>query len=293
MEILDGKKLSKEIKDEIKEEVDVFLAKGLRTPHLVAVLVGNDPASEFYVKSKMKSCNQVGFKSTNITLDSQISESELMTIITDLNSNEEVDGYIVQLPLPDHLDSDKVLQMISPDKDVDGFSPVNLGKLILGLDTYIPATPMGILEMIKRYNIETAGKDVVVLGRSNIVGKPISVILSQKKYPGNSTVTLVHSRSKGINKKLKNADIIIAAIGKAEFVSEDMVKEGAVVIDVGINRVEDESKKRGYRIAGDVDFDNVAKKCSYITPVPGGVGLMTVTSLLQNTLKSYKNRYEL
>ena len=293
MELLDGKKLSKEIKEEIKEEVDIFLAKGSRAPHLVAVLVGNDPASEFYVKSKMKSCNQVGFKSTNLTLDRQISEAELMTIITDLNQDEGVDGYIVQLPLPDHLDSNKVLQAISPEKDVDGFSPVNLGKLILGLDTYIPATPKGILEIIKRYNIPTEGKDVVVIGRSNIVGKPISIILGQKTYPGNSTVTMVHSRTKGIKQKLKEADIIIAAIGKAEFVTEDMVKDGAVIIDVGINRVEDNTKKRGYRIAGDVDFENVAKKCSYITPVPGGVGLMTVTSLLQNTLKSYKNRYEL
>lgn len=293
MELLDGKKLSKEIKEEIKEEVDIYLAKGIRAPHLVAVLVGNDPASEFYVKSKMKSCNQVGFKSTNITFDSQVSEAELMIKLKELNNDDGVDGYIVQLPLPNHLDSDKVLQTILPEKDVDGFSPVNLGKLILGLDTYIPATPKGILEIIKRYNIPTEGKDVVVIGRSNIVGKPISIILGQKTYPGNSTVTMVHSRTKGIKEKLKEADIIIAAIGKAEFVTEDMVKEGAVIIDVGINRVEDNTKKRGYRIAGDVDFENVAKKCSYITPVPGGVGLMTVTSLLQNTLKSYKNRYEL
>ena len=292
MEILDGKSLSRKIKEEIKSEVDGFLSNGYRAPHLVAVLVGEDPASKFYVKSKMKSCEQVGFRSTNMVVDKSITQLDLLSIIEDLNKDKGVDGYIVQLPLPEHLDVDTVLEAISPTKDVDGFHPVNMGKLILGLDTFVPATPLGILEIIKRYNIPTEGKDVVIVGRSNIVGKPMSICLSQKGYPGNSTVTIVHSRSKNIEKKLKQADIIIAAIGKPNFVKEHMVKEGAVVIDVGINRVEDSSKKSGYSLVGDVDFDNVAPKCSYITPVPGGVGLMTVTALMINTLKSYKKRYE-
>ncbi len=291
MEILDGKLLSKKIKEEIKLEVDGFLANGERAPHLVAVLVGDDPASKFYVKSKMKSCKQVGFKSTNMVVDKSITQVELLNIIDGLNKNQGVDGYIVQLPLPAHLDVDTVLEAISPDKDVDGFHPVNMGRLILGLDTFIPATPLGILEILKRYNIPTEGKDVVIVGRSNIVGKPMSICLSQKGYPGNSTVTIVHSRTENIEDKLKQADIIIAAIGKPQFVKEHMVKEGAVVIDVGINRVEDSSKKSGYSLVGDVDFINVAPKCSYITPVPGGVGLMTVTALMINTLKSYKKRY--
>ncbi len=292
MEILDGKLLSKKIKEEIKLEVDGFLSNGYRAPHLVAVLVGEDPASKFYVKSKMKSCEQVGFRSTNMVVDKSITQLDLLSIIGDLNKDQGVDGYIVQLPLPEHLDVDIVLEAISPDKDVDGFHPVNMGKLILGLDTFVPATPLGIIEIIKRYNIPTEGKDVVIVGRSNIVGKPMSICLSQKGYPGNSTVTIVHSRSKNIEEKLKQADIIIAAIGKPNFVKEHMVKEGAVVIDVGINRVEDSSKKSGYSLVGDVDFDNVAPKCSYITPVPGGVGLMTVTALMINTLKSYKKKYE-
>ncbi len=292
MKILDGKLLSKKIKEEIKLEVDGFLSNGYRAPHLVAVLVGEDPASKFYVKSKMKSCEQVGFRSTNMVVDKSITQLDLLSIIGDLNKDQGVDGYIVQLPLPEHLDVDIVLEAISPDKDVDGFHPVNMGKLILGLDTFVPATPLGIIEIIKRYNIPTEGKDVVIVGRSNIVGKPMSICLSQKGYPGNSTVTIVHSRSKNIEEKLKQADIIIAAIGKPNFVKEHMVKEGAVVIDVGINRVEDSSKKSGYSLVGDVDFDNVAPKCSYITPVPGGVGLMTVTALMINTLKSYKKKYE-
>ena len=292
MEILDGKSLSRKIKEEIKSEVDGFLSNGYRAPHLVAVLVGEDPASKFYVKSKMKSCEQVGFRSTNIVVDESITQKDLLNIIDDLNKDQGVDGYIVQLPLPEHLDVDTILEAISPNKDVDGFHPVNMGKLILGLDTFVPATPLGILEIIKRYNIPTEGKDVVIVGRSNIVGKPISICLSQKGYPGNSTVTIVHSRTKNIEDKLKQADIIIAAIGKPQFVKEYMVKEGAVVIDVGINRVEDSSKKSGYSLVGDVDFENVAPKCSYITPVPGGVGLMTVTALMINTLKSYKKRYE-
>lgn len=290
MKILDGKLLSKKIKEEIKSEVDGFLSNGYRAPHLVAVLVGEDPASKFYVKSKMKSCEQVGFRSTNMVVDKSITQADLLNIIDDLNKDQGVDGYIVQLPLPEHLDVDTILEAISPDKDVDGFHPVNMGKLILGLDTFVPATPLGILEIIKRYNIPTEGKDVVIVGRSNIVGKPISICLSQKGYPGNSTVTIVHSRTQNIEEKLKQADIIIAAIGKPQFVKEHMVKEGAVVIDVGINRVEDSSKKSGYSLVGDVDFENVAPKCSYITPVPGGIGLMTVTALMINTLKSYKKK---
>jgi len=292
MELLDGKLLSATIKEEIKREVDSFVVAGKRVPHLVAVLVGEDPASKFYVSSKMKSCKQVGFKSTNMVVDVSITQEELVKIVRSLNNDEGVDGYIMQLPLPKHLDVDTILQEISPDKDVDGFHPVNMGKLILGLDTFIPATPLGILEIIKRYEIETEGKDVVIVGRSNIVGKPISICLSQKGYPGNSTVTIVHSRTKDIEKKLKNADIIIAAIGKPRFVKENMVKNGAVVIDVGINKVEDKTKKSGYSLVGDVDFVNVAPKCSYITPVPGGVGLMTVTALMINTLKAYKKKYE-
>ncbi len=292
MELLDGRKVSKAIKEGIKSEVDKYIAKGFRAPHLVAVLVGDDPASKFYVKSKMKSCEQVGFKSTNMSIDKSVSQGELLEIVENLNNNDDVDGYIVQLPLPKHLDVNKILEAISPEKDVDGFHPVNMGKLILGLDTFVPATPLGILEIIKSYDIQTSGKDVVVVGRSNIVGKPISICLSQKGYPGDSTVTIVHSRTDNIEEKLKSADIIIAAIGQPKFVKEHMVKAGAVVIDVGINRVEDQTKKSGYALVGDVDFENVASKCSYITPVPGGVGLMTVTALIINTLKSYKKKYE-
>ncbi len=291
MQLLDGKLLSQEIKKEITEEVKLYTSKGFRPPNLVAVLVGNDPASEYYVKSKLKSCNQVGFDSNNTILDKSIEEKELLGIVEKLNNDDDIDGYIVQLPLPKHIDSDKILQAINPEKDVDGFHPVNLGKLVLGLDTFVPATPLGILEFIKRYDIPTESKNVCVLGRSNIVGKPMSILLGQKAYPGNSTVTLLHSRSRDMEAKLREADIIIAAIGKPLFVKENMVKSGAVVIDVGINRIGDKTRKNGYRLVGDVDFENVAPKCSYITPVPGGVGLMTVTSLLLNTFKAYKNKY--
>ena len=293
MELLDGKKLSALIKDEIKLEVAKYIKKGFRPPNLTAILVGEDPASTFYVKSKMKSCNQVGFISTNLNFDANIGEHQLLSEINKLNDDDTVDGFIVQLPLPAHINVDKVLYSINPDKDVDGFHPCNLGKLVTGMETFVPATPLGILEMIKRYNIQTEGKDIVILGRSNIVGKPLAIALMQKTYPGNATVTLVHSRTKNLKEKLQRADILVAAIGIPHFVKEDMVKEGAVVIDVGINRVKDVSRKSGYRITGDVDFENVAPKCSYITPVPGGVGLMTVTSLLLNTLKSYKKRHGL
>jgi len=293
MELLDGKKLSRLIKAEIKKEVQSFVESGLRHPHLVAVIAGDDPASHYYVKSKMRSCKEVGFKSTNINTPGDITTSELLELIYALNEDDNVDGYIVQLPLPPHIEVNKVMPAIDPGKDVDGFHPYNLGKLLLGLDTFVPATPLGILEMIKRYEIPTEGKDVVILGRSNIVGKPMSILMSGKSYPGNSTVTVLHSKSKNIEDKLKNADIIIAAIGKPAFVKAPMVKEGAVIIDVGINRVEDRNTKKGYKILGDVDFENVAPLCSYITPVPGGVGLMTVTALLMNTLKAYKQRHEI
>lgn len=289
MNLLDGKKISKEIKSEIYQIVNELKHKSLRVPHLVTILVGDNPSSASYVKSKIKACHEVGFKSTNIQLEKDVSQSELLSIISDMNNNSEVDGFIVQLPLPDHLDEMAVIEAIDPSKDVDGFHPINLGKLLIGSDTFIPATPYGILELIKRYKIETAGKEIVVLGRSNIVGKPISICLMQKNYPGDATVTVLHSRSKNIKERLLQADIIVAAIGKPNFVTADMVKNGAVVIDVGINSIPDNSGEKLYKLVGDVDFINVAPKCSYITPVPGGVGLMTVACLLSNTLKAYKN----
>lgn len=289
MNLLDGKKISKEIKSEIYQIVNELKNKSLRVPHLVTILVGDNPSSASYVKSKIKACHEVGFKSTNVQLEKDVSQSELLSIISDMNNNSEVDGFIVQLPLPDHLDEMAVIEAIDPSKDVDGFHPINLGKLLIGSDTFIPATPYGILELIKRYKIETAGKEIVVLGRSNIVGKPISICLMQKNYPGDATVTVLHSRSKNIKERLLQADIIVAAIGKPNFVTADMVKNGAVVIDVGINSIPDNSGEKLYKLVGDVDFINVAPKCSYITPVPGGVGLMTVACLLSNTLKAYKN----
>lgn len=289
MNLLDGKKISKEIKSEIYQIVNELKNKSLRVPHLVTILVGDNPSSASYVKSKIKACHEVGFKSTNIQLEKDVSQSELLSIISDINNNSEVDGFIVQLPLPDHLDEMAVIEAIDPSKDVDGFHPINLGKLLIGSDTFIPATPYGILELIKRYKIETAGKEIVVLGRSNIVGKPISICLLQKNYPGDATVTVLHSKSKNIKERLLQADIIVAAIGKPNFVTADMVKNGAVVIDVGINSIPDNSGEKQYKLVGDVDFFNVAPKCSYITPVPGGVGLMTVACLLSNTLKAYKN----
>lgn len=289
MNLLDGKKISKEIKSEIYQIVNELKNKSLRVPHLVTILVGDNPSSASYIKSKIKACHEVGFKSTNVQLEKDVSQNELLSIISDMNNNSGVDGFIVQLPLPDHLDEMSVIEAIDPSKDVDGFHPINLGKLLIGSDTFIPATPYGILELIKRYKIETAGKEIVVLGRSNIVGKPISICLMQKNYPGDATVTVLHSRSKNIKERLLQADIIVAAIGKPNFVTADMVKNGAVVIDVGINSIPDNSGEKLYKLVGDVDFINVAPKCSYITPVPGGVGLMTVACLLSNTLKAYKN----
>jgi methylenetetrahydrofolate dehydrogenase (NADP+)/methenyltetrahydrofolate cyclohydrolase len=288
MKIIDGKQLSQTIKEEIKVEVDKIREAGGNIPHLAAVLVGDDPASRSYVRNKVRSCEFAGFESTLIRKDASISEEELLEIIEELNENEDVDGFIVQLPLPKHIDESKVTLAIDPKKDVDGFHPVNFGRMAQGLDCYLPATPFGILQMLDRYNIETSGKNCVVIGRSNIVGTPMSILLSRKANPGNCTVTLTHSRTKDLAGEILRADIIIAAIGIPNFVGADMVKEGAVVIDVGINRVEDDSRKSGYRLVGDVDFDAVAEKASFITPVPGGVGPMTVTSLLMNTLKASK-----
>jgi methylenetetrahydrofolate dehydrogenase (NADP+)/methenyltetrahydrofolate cyclohydrolase len=286
VKILDGKKLSEEIKNEIAQEVATIKAARGNIPHLAAVLIGNNPASESYVKSKVRSCDQVGFESTLIRKDDSITEEELLEIIDELNTSDDVDGFIVQLPLPEHIDEVKVTLAIDPKKDVDGFHPVNFGRMAQGLPCYLPATPYGILQMIERNGIETSGAHVVVVGRSNIVGTPMSILLSRKAKTGNATVTLTHSRTKDLAAEVGRADIVIAAIGIPNFISADMIKEGAVIIDVGINRVEDESRKRGYRLVGDVDFDGVSSKASYVTPVPGGVGPMTVTSLLMNTLKS-------
>lgn len=290
MILLDGKKISSDIKTEIAEIVALFRKKGLRPPHLVTVSVGENAASQSYIRSKIKACEKVGFDSTNIKLDQNISESELLNVIEKLNVDPLVDGFIVQLPLPESIDEFKIISSIDPSKDVDGFHPVNLGKLLIGIDTFISATPMGILEMLKRYNIPTEGKDIAVLGRSNIVGKPIAVCLMQKTYPGDASVSVLHSRTKNLREKLRAADIVIAAIGKPHFVTSDMVRENAVVIDVGINSIPDAKNPGLTKLVGDVDFDNVAPKCSYITPVPGGVGLMTVAALLLNTLKAYKQR---
>ena len=288
MTILDGKALAEEIKGEIKNEVDKIVQSGQRAPHLVAVLVGDDPASKSYVGNKVKSCDQVGFRSTLIEKDSNTTEDELLNIIEGLNNDEDVDGFIVQLPLPKHIDEEKINLAINYKKDVDGFHPVNFGRMTLGLPAFLPATPQGILFFLDRYNIETTGKKCVVVGRSNIVGLPASILLSQKRNVGNCTVTMVHSRTQNLEAEIKSADILVAAIGKPYFITADMIKEGAVVIDVGTNRIDDASRKRGWRLVGDVDFPNVKEKCSYITPVPGGVGPMTVTSLLINTLKSAK-----
>ncbi len=288
MAIIDGKALAEIIKLEIREEVLRLKEAKQNIPHLAAVLIGNNPASESYVKSKVRSCEHVGYESTLIRKDDSITEEELLDIVKDLNEEEDIDGFIVQLPLPDHIDDSKITLAIDPKKDVDGFHPVNFGRMAQGLPCYLPATPFGIMTMLERHKIETEGKHCLVLGRSNIVGSPMSILLSRKAYPGNCTVTLAHSRTKDLTAETLRADIIIAAIGIPNFVSGDMVKEGVVVIDVGINRVEDSSKRRGYRLVGDVDYDSVMPKASFITPVPGGVGPMTVTSLLLNTLRASK-----
>jgi methylenetetrahydrofolate dehydrogenase (NADP+)/methenyltetrahydrofolate cyclohydrolase len=285
MNLLDGKYLSAQIKEEIKLQIDGLKSEGKRVPNLVAVIVGENPASQTYVASKAKNCDAVGMQSSVKTLPETISEAELLHVISDLNNDEMVDGFIVQLPLPKHISEKNIIEAIAPEKDVDGFHPINLGKLMLGEDTFVPATPMGIMEMLKRYNIETKGKHAVVIGRSNIVGTPISLLLSRNTNPGNCTVTLCHSSTRNLKEICQSADIIVAAIGKKNFVTADMVKDGTVIIDVGINREVGEKK-----IYGDVDFENVAPKCSYITPVPGGVGLMTISALMMNTMKSYQNK---
>jgi len=290
MEILDGKKLSQQIKEEIKQAVSLRKEKGEKTPHLAAVLVGNDGASLTYVGSKVRSCEHVGFKSTLIRLESSITEQALLSKIKELNNDDTLDGYIVQLPLPKHIDEEKILLAVDPKKDVDGFHPSNFGRMALEMDSFIPATPFGIMEMLRRNAIDISGKHCVVIGRSNIVGRPISILMSQKGNPGNATVTLAHSRTKDIEQLTQKADIIVSALGIPEFLKADMVKEGVIVIDVGITRVLDDNHPKGYVIKGDVAFDEVAKKSSYITPVPGGVGPMTIAMLLQNTLLSCERK---
>jgi methylenetetrahydrofolate dehydrogenase (NADP+)/methenyltetrahydrofolate cyclohydrolase len=286
MQLIDGKLISAQVKQELKIEVEKQKAIGGKIPHLAAILIGSNGSSETYVASKIKSCEEIGFKSTLIRRDDSVTEEELLQIIKELNEDEDVDGFIVQLPLPDQINVEKVIESIEPRKDVDGFHPINIGRMAKGLPAYISATPFGVLELIKRYNIETAGKHCVVVGRSQIVGLPMSILMQRNTYPGNCTVTLVHSRTQNLAEITLQADILIAALGKPEFITADMVKEGAVVIDVGLTRIVDETKKSGFALKGDVKFDEVAPKCSYITPVPGGVGLMTVAALMYNTLLS-------
>ena len=286
MTILDGRKTSSDIKDEIAVAVKEIVAGGSRAPHLAAIIVGEDGASLTYVGSKVKACKKVGFDSTLVKLPDTVTEDELLNKIHELNNDDNIDGYIVQLPLPSHIDSQKILIAVDPGKDVDGFHPTNFGKMALNLPTFISATPYGVMELLERYNVETEGKHTLVIGRSDIVGRPISILMSRKSNPGNSTVTLAHSRTKNIKELTLQADIIISALGSPNFVKADMVKEGVVVVDVGITRVKDDSEK-GYKIVGDVDYENVSKKASHITPVPGGVGPMTIAMLLKNTLQAY------
>ena len=286
MTILDGKKTSNDIKNELAISVKEIVAKRSRPPHLAAVIVWEDGASLTYVGSKVRACKKVGFDSTLIKLSENILEQELLLKVKELNENDAIDGYIVQLPLPKHIDSQKILMAVDPSKDVDGFHPTNFGKMALNLPTFISATPYGIMELLDRYNVETSGKHTVVIGRSDIVGRPISILMSRKSNPGNSTVTLAHSRTRNIKELTLQADIIISALGSPNFVTENMVKDGVVVVDVGITRVKDDSKK-GYKIVGDVDYENVSKKSSFITPVPGGVGPMTIAMLLTNTLQAF------
>lgn len=286
MKLIDGKALANTIKEEIAVEVVALKEAGGKTPHLAAVLIGDDPASAVYVRNKVRACEKVGFKSTLVRKGAETTEAEVLEIVKNLNDDPDIDGFIVQLPLPKHIDEEKVNLAIDPKKDVDGFHPMNVGRMALGLPSYLPATPFGIMQMLDRYDIETSGKHCVVIGRSNIVGTPMSILLSRKAKVGNCTVTLTHSRTKNLKSETLRADIIIAAIGRPDYLTADMVKEGVVIIDVGINRVDDASRKRGYRLVGDANFEGVAPKSSFITPVPGGVGPMTITSLLMNTLKS-------
>ncbi|MDO6470196.1 bifunctional 5,10-methylenetetrahydrofolate dehydrogenase/5,10-methenyltetrahydrofolate cyclohydrolase [Maribacter sp. 1_MG-2023] len=284
MELLDGKKVSNEIKEEIKAEVAKMKERGEKVPHLAAIIVGSDGASLTYVGSKVRSCERIGFESTLIQMPSTTSEQELLNKIKELNVNDDIDGFIVQLPLPEQIDTQKVIMAVDPDKDVDGFHPTNFGKMALDMSTFIPATPFGILELLERYKVDTKGKHTVVIGRSHIVGRPMSILMGRKGWPGNSTVTLTHSHTKNITQIISQADIVISALGVPKFLKAEMVKDDAVVIDVGITRVPDETKEKGYYITGDVDFENVSKKASFITPVPGGVGPMTIAMLLKNTL---------
>lgn len=290
MQILDGKKTSLDIQNEIAEEVTKLVQNGGKKPHLAAILVGDNGASETYVGAKVKACNKVGFDSTLIRLENSISEAQLLDEVKKINDDDSIDGLIVQLPLPNHIDEMKITETILPSKDVDGFHPQNVGKMALNLPTFLPATPSGILELISRYNIETSGKHCVVIGRSNIVGSPMSILMARNNNPGNCTVTLTHSRTKNLKEICKTADILIVALGKEEFVTKDMIKENACVIDVGINRVKSDKTKSGWKLLGDVDFHNVASKTSFITPVPGGVGPMTIAMLLKNTLQASKSK---
>ncbi|MEE9363274.1 MAG: tetrahydrofolate dehydrogenase/cyclohydrolase catalytic domain-containing protein [Cellulophaga sp.] len=284
MELLDGKKISNQIKEEIAAEVSRMKERGEKVPHLAAIIVGTDGASLTYVGSKVRSCERVGFESSLIQMSNTTSEQELLRKIKELNEDDAIDGFIVQLPLPEQINTQRVIMAVDPDKDVDGFHPTNFGKMALDMTTFISATPFGILELLERYKVDTEGKHTVVIGRSDIVGKPMSILMGRKGWPGNSTVTLTHSRTKNIEEIIAQADIVISALGVPKFLKAEMVKEGAVIIDVGITRVPDETKKSGYAIVGDVDFENVSKKASFITPVPGGVGPMTIAMLLKNTL---------
>jgi len=290
MQLLDGIKTSNDIKQEIKTAVDLIKENGGKVPHLAAVIVGSNGASLTYVGSKVRSCQQIGFESTLVSLAEDITEADLLAKIKELNEDDGLDGFIVQLPLPKHIDEQKILMAIDPDKDVDGFHPTNFGKMALEMETFLPATPYGIMELLERYKVETAGKHTVVIGRSHIVGRPMSILMSRKGYPGDSTVTLTHSRTKNIEEFTKNADIIITALGVPNYLKADMVKDGVVIIDVGITRVVDENHPKGYVITGDVDFENVSTKASFITPVPGGVGPMTIAMLMKNTLLAREMR---
>lgn len=289
MKLIDGKNTAIIIKKEIAKEIADIIDHDRPAPHLAAVLVGDDPASQTYVAAKEKACQSVGMTSSIYRLPKDTSQEKLLEMVNYLNQDDEVDGYIVQLPLPKQIDEQTIISAIKPEKDVDGFHPENVGKMVLDIDTLLPATPNGIMELLKRYKIETSGKNCVVLGRSNIVGTPMSILMSRKSEPGNATVTMCHSRTENMADIVKQADILIVAIGKPLFVTSDMVKKGAIVIDVGIHRIEDKSKKSGYKLVGDVDFEGVSKKASFITPVPGGVGPMTIAALIMNTLKAYKN----
>ncbi len=290
MQILDGKTVSQTVKDSLKEKTAQLVSAGKKTPHLAAILIGTNGASETYVASKVKNCEEIGFKSTLIRLPETVEESILIETIQQLNDDDDIDGILVQLPLPKNIDEEKIINLIRPDKDVDGFHPVNIGKMIQGQQTFLPATPFGILLILEHYKIETKGKHAVVIGRSNIVGRPISILLSRNTYPGNCTVTVCHSHTTNLKDICLQGDIIIAALGIPEFLKADMVKENAIVIDVGITRVPDETKKSGFIVKGDVDFKNVAPKSSYITPVPGGVGMMTIAALLMNTFNAAINK---